>query len=253
MSNSKHINSECFFGSKYIRNNVEYRVVSSQVHSVFKMEQSKILSELVINKAQHRFSTTAKEIMLLKYNVWSDFLLDLEQFLITNWGSDTLPDDIKSMMDDRDKCYTTTIEDPHNGFDQEFVSIWEEVHGLLFHYLRNSIVHKYGSKARTFKIIADTISSIMAHTLYEVYEIDVLLYHTGTTTPSVLLHLDHLVTHIHESTGVNILLERYKTYSKTLDNPHVTLQVSIDKSTPLPLLTVYNELKSKCGNIEVAY
>jgi len=65
---------------EYIPNNLEFRMYSAKAREEYSNAQSFALGQLLTNKA-HKFSPTAKELLLLKYDMWLQWLLQCEKYL----------------------------------------------------------------------------------------------------------------------------------------------------------------------------
>jgi len=73
----------------HIENNLPFRIESSRILSNFKLSQSFVLLELT-KTTTHKFSTTAKELILAKYDIWFLFLMEVERILIMSSNIDNV-------------------------------------------------------------------------------------------------------------------------------------------------------------------
>ena len=228
----------------HIANNLFFRIESSRILANYKLTQGFTLSELTKTTA-HKFSTTAKEIVLTKYDAWFLFLLDVERVIamsiefenfkkIVNYikhrYSAHMRDDelealrnivrrdivieydikeiIKILALVRYRIYTKTI-DNEALFDKQYVAIWDEIHKPLFQALIHKITATKYEPASYYNEIGIFISKLLHHTLYEVYEIDVLL---NKDLPILILNYDDTVNDIMKELKANILEFRLKKY-----------------------------------------
>ena len=232
------------FNEIHIANNLYFRIEASKVLANYKLTQSFTLNELTKTTA-HKFSVTAKEIVIAKYDAWFLFLIDTENVItmstelkkinkmieyIKNKYSNYLRDDevkklnhiairdiileydikeiIKILALIRYRIYSKTIENEPL-FDKEYIKIWNEIHKPLFQALIHKITATRLEPASYYNEIGIFLSKLLHHTLYEVYEIDVLL---NKELPVLVLNYDDVVNDVMEEMKLNILEHRMKKY-----------------------------------------
>lgn len=82
----------------YYPNNIKFRIISSSAIARFKADQAFDFNEL-INNHTNSFSREAREIVLLNYDIWFSFILNLEkQFIRTKHDGEIIGDDLVSKI-----------------------------------------------------------------------------------------------------------------------------------------------------------
>jgi len=242
------IEQNCFLGESYIQNNLAYREVTSDVIIDFKIAQKAVMNQLQMNNS-HQFSKTAKEVLLLKYSVWFNFLLKLELVLLT-----TKPEErrerIGALLNERSRCYKDTIKRNPKIFDQEWFEIWDIVHQHLFDYL--TITHQIldvNDKCKYYRSFGKLLIKVLSQTLFEAFEVDVIL---NKDKDYIHLHLNSLDFSYKEATGKSLLVTRMKYYEKIKKVNKVILSSYIDSGlVPVEATDIYQYLKEKGYEIEI--
>jgi len=163
----------------YQPNNIDFRIQSSKILAKFKFQQSNIFKELIFNAPGHNFSYTAKEIVLLKYNIWFYYLVCLEQKLLEFKNKKASLDEIKEYITKQAKnrfnCYYDILFSQKN-LDKKFLNIWKELHSYFENYFIDFINEiETTNIIDIFSKIGNEIIELLRLTIYEVYEIDSLL------------------------------------------------------------------------------
>jgi len=232
----------------HIENNLPFRIESSRILANFKLSQSFVLLELT-KTTTHRFSTTAKELMLAKYDVWFLFLMELERIMImTSTPENTkrifdyifdkyvdflrddektfieflktretpLPHDIKKLVKilalAKQRVYINLIK-KNKVFDLQFVDVWLEVHRYLLESILEKVMETKYEQTNYFREIGEHLANIMHHTLYEVYEIDLIF---DKSVPYIVLNYDNVVENVYKALGINILAKRLEIYLRKI-------------------------------------
>jgi hypothetical protein len=166
-----------FHPREYIENNIRFRILTSSEFIKYKTAQTFILKEIEFNSI-YNFSKTAKEIILFKFDVWFDFLCELEQFLLKKEILDSEDiKEIKKLALEREIYIKNVIKKYNNIFDKKFINIWEKIHYDFTNFFDNFLNFKEKiSREAYFEKIMNVIILIMQHVLYEIYEIDNLIY-----------------------------------------------------------------------------
>ena len=177
---------------QYVSNNLQYRIATSSAISRFKMSQTATLKELY-NNLDIEFSREAKEVLILKYDVWSQFVYTLEQFLLIERGCSA--DDIISFCTEIiahiEEYYNTTLSNVSN-IDHSYIDFWILIHHELKELFIKEIEEdakkilssKHSSNllnAILFETVTDKLSQILHYTLYELFTLDILFYHPSQT------------------------------------------------------------------------
>jgi len=175
--------NEC---SEYKPNNIEYRIITSKWLGVFKLKQSETLSEIIYNAPNHQFSPLAKEVVLLKYNLWFIFILWLENFLLrvhTQEEENQLS--VKEIEEIKQKVKTKAVQIKNqytniinryikiNKWDKKYFDLWLEYHKDVEKFLFEFIITKYFSNSTNYFVaLVSKLINILNLTLFEVYELD---------------------------------------------------------------------------------
>lgn len=170
---------------KHVSNNIEYRIATANALASFKRDQGFIMGQVAHNP-HHKFSRLAKEIMLLKYDVWYDYLNEVEQYILCNYDKDILElvSGAIKMGDKRVIYYKETLED--NFLRKEevgYISQWNDYHDKIYATLREEIICLKDSSisgSQLFTKISGIITKAMNHTLYELQELDILRFSDDT-------------------------------------------------------------------------
>lgn len=164
---------------EFYANSVNFRIHSSKALEKFKNVQSFQLNQLANGK--YHFAQDRREVLLLKYDMWSRWLYEIENLMIELSGNH-----LEHIINSKDidmiimlalktsKSYKTVIHDKHTAFfDTKFVNIWEEMHELAFEHMLESIKLLNGlSFDIVFTRIVDILVEVMQYTLTEIYELD---------------------------------------------------------------------------------
>lgn len=172
--------SEWMHPREYVRNNIEYRISTANAISSFKRDQVFIMGEISYNP-HHVFSDTAKEIMLLKYDVWYDYINEVEQYILCSDGSiSEMIHEVMLMSDARIDYYEEILRDNFTEqFQVEYIAQWTEYHNYIYNKLKKSVTSLKNAditKSQLFSKIVRMITKAMNHTLYELQELDVLRF-----------------------------------------------------------------------------
>lgn len=161
----------------YLPNNLQYRIISAKGLEAYKHSQAVTLNQLD-DAGVHHFSRTAKEILLLKYDMWFDWLLQVEhdlrerqEFDLSARKTFTLSGDIVER-----RYISIMLTHPEN-FDQTYAKSWAHVHAGVYDFLKESI-HQYDAISITdlFTHISHVLITVMSATLFELHELDNIFY-----------------------------------------------------------------------------
>lgn len=232
----------CVTQPLYVENNVNYRIAATKAMIRYKSAQLFALSETAYNSV-HDFSSTAKELLLLKYDISFMFLNEMEVYIlrndITNQG---ITDYLATLSGEWLSYYReTTVKNPQI-FDSEFCKLYFEIYEPFTNFIRESERHHTEelSKAEWISKISDKLVKSTDHTLYTVYEIDVLL--KGTKTP--ILSLDWTGYDHFNFYGTSLETKRLNIYLKYRDIQKIILKNYMDKSKPIFDAKVIEDLQS---------
>lgn len=195
----------------FIPNNIHLREVSSLCIAKYKNSQAFALSQLSAN-AKHVFSKSAKEILLLQYDIWFQWLITVETMLRENIDSeDSIANEVIKISDDYAGEYKMILLTNPLVFDEKFSLLWLEVHSLLYVYLQTKIKESTTKDAMTFMVeVTDVLISVMNNTLFELHEIDAVF-----NREQIFVSFDDLCLDYDIVMNKNcLLIDRLKSYSK---------------------------------------
>ncbi|MCK5536493.1 MAG: hypothetical protein KAI79_06680 [Bacteroidales bacterium] len=231
-------NSKYFHPRPFVGNNIEYRIGSSAAQVRFKESQTYILNQLAFNPF-HKFSVTAKEILLFKYDIWFDFINELEQYLLVTHNGNIDADNIIGFSDIRAQYYKDTlIKQPE--VQNNYFMVWDHEHDVLYQYFINKIKEICNAdmpRASIFGAIIDVLIKVMAHTLYELQELDIIFF----TRDTPIFNLDELSCN---SNQVNCLLyDRILNLKKVRNFDSIIIKNYLNDAVPFKLTNLYKHLK----------
>ena len=195
----------------FVPNNLELRQLSSMCISKYKESQAFALAELG-NSQTHEFSKTAKEILLLKYDTWFRWLVEVEDVLRRKGREDSVADVVMLISDDLEKEYTETLLGNPEVFSRHYVDVWLKSHRFMYGYLRKKIHLLTSEDINAFMIeVTNVLISVMDNTLFELHEIDSLYYGR-----SVFLSFDDICTDYTDVLGKDacLLADRLAVYQE---------------------------------------
>jgi len=202
-----------FHPRKFVANNIQYRIASGKSIANYKNAQSFLMSEIAFNPF-HTFSNVARETLLFKYDVWFDFLCEVEQFLLVEEGKYFTEETIKTvklLSEERVRYYQTVIKDNPGIFEENYMKIWNEVHEMIYDYLVSSLTDLIGlNKSTAFSKLTEILINVMNHTLYELYEIDILQFSEN----DFIFNYDSVCTSYYDVFGESLILKKYEIFLK---------------------------------------
>jgi hypothetical protein len=166
---------------EFYSNSIQFRIISSKSLEKWKNVQSFQLNQIANGK--FFFAQSRKEILLLKYDMWSRFLFEIENFIIEFAGktsqkemTDFSIDFILSLAEKTDKTYKEVILDEKNEvFDLEFNKIWLDLHDEVFKKFKESVKSLNGFTFDLFfRGVVDNLVEIMQYMLLEIHELDMM-------------------------------------------------------------------------------
>lgn len=202
--------------SIYASNNIEFRIVSSNAICQFKADQAFDFNELVHNPV-YKFSHKSREILLLAYDTFFGYILQLEKCFVKHNNKNMITLDLlEEILSLYDACITninTTLEEHSEFFDETCVEILKQTHKRFIFFARQQIAKVINTSIMiAFPTIVNTISDILNNLLYEIYEVDYLLY-VDTQKCKPFLSFSKICFEFY-SYGIDILSERLQIYKK---------------------------------------
>lgn len=233
-----------FHPRPFVGNNIEYRIGSSASLARFKESQTYLLNQLAFNPF-HKFSNSAKEMLLLRYDVCFDLLCEIEQYILVEQDNLNICD-IEQLVNKREDYYHATMREQDGQINQEYFEFWVEIHNLVVSQYRGTlkeIVEADMNLSSIFGSIVDLFIQVMNHTLYELQEIDIIFF----TKKTPAFNLDPISCNVHirseHTNGTCPMAERVKMMRTKRDFDHIIIKNYLDDSVPFKLTPLYEELK----------
>jgi len=208
---------------KFIKNNIQYRIASSRALVNYKNAQVFLMSEVAFNPF-HNFSNIAKEILLLKYDIWFDYLCEIEQYFLVEKGKYITEENvniINELSDMRVSYYKRIMRENEDVFEPKYIEIWNEVHELVYGYLKETINDLIDlKKSEGFIKLTENVINVMNHSLYELYEIDVLFF----TKKEFIFNFDSICNDYVEIFGDSLIYEKIRIFRKIRKSDDVIIK-----------------------------
>lgn len=196
----------------FIKNNIQFRIIASKALEAYKHNQAFLLNELCFGT--YEFGGSAKETLLLLYDVWFRWTLKLERYCLTS-GNPFTERDITRLkteaQETQETVYSIMVAHP-NDFEETFLEVWRNCHKHIDNYIL-SVIRSQQEKPPTeaFPAIVSQLNICLTSTLYELHEIDSIM-----RGKRPFLSFDELSVRYHDITGLSIPVERYKVYEELL-------------------------------------
>lgn len=238
MSKQEQRYSEYLGSYHFFPNSIEFRIVSSKAIEKFKNVQSFQLNQLV--NGRFFFPQDRREILLLKYDMWSRWLTEVENlFIELHETSDSIRqkdiDTVVALAEKTATKYEHIITEEHTAhFKDEFSAIWIESHKHAFEYLIDSFRKLNGSYEHSFITIVDLLCQALQYTLTEIHEINEMFKDPEAT--SIFLVMSDFCLRVHHDTGKCLAAKRIHTYKKYFNFTHVWLKNYTDMHLPAGLI-----------------
>jgi len=168
-------------GYKFYANSIEFRISSSKSLEKWKNVQSFQLNQLINGK--FFFQQDRREILLLKYDITSRLLYEIENYCIEASGQNVQGtasrgdvDFISTLVEKSSARFRSIITDEHkDNFNTEFVHTWLNLHEPVETYKSDRIRSFLGQRYdMIFRSIVDLLTETMQYTLVEIHELDAL-------------------------------------------------------------------------------
>ena len=198
--------SKYFHPREFVGNNIDFRIGSSATLARFKDSQTYILNQLVFNP-YHKFSTTATEILLLKYDLCFDCMCEVEQYLLVHMNKPLDQREIIGMSRMRIQYLKETLESVPNVVNPEYFEVWFKQHKLLHSHVEKSLkdtINLGMSPSHIFRALVDTMIKVINHTVFELQELDLIYF--SNETP--IFNVDELSCYIENENDDCPLFER---------------------------------------------
>lgn len=224
----------------YVLNNIRFRSVSSKSLERYYNVKAFVLGEMADERRQ--FSEVARETLLLTFNSYSVWVLEVENLML---NCPEITEELLDLMLDKQVglvASNNVILDTHTSvFTPEFIKVWRQVHvhvGLFFKQQAKTIVGLTPMEA--YPILLDFLVSALRMTMYELYELDCLMGSdlVVDTVTKNRCHTSTLLTYVtpgdmsyYMSTGKFPILERLRVYEQTILAPGVVVPIIVKNYT----------------------
>jgi hypothetical protein len=228
----------------YVKNNIYFRAVSSHCIERFKNSQAVLLTN-VIDKEKYNFNSTAVELLNASFDQWFRWLTVVEKFFLETKriGRPELQY-IANLGDRRFETIEIIVLSHPDVFDPKFSEIWLDAHTSLHEFFTKRIINLVSEDddpVRPETVLPDitkNLIQILNNTLFELHEIDNLLY----SKEMPFLSYEDLCTDYKEQYGHCILKNRVIIYKKYFDLSEVYIKNYYEGLDIIPSY-VYDELK----------
>lgn len=220
---------------KFYPNSIDFRIHSSKAIEKWKNVQSFQLNQIANGK--FHFHKHKKEILLLKYDLWSRFIYEVENLMIdlsnNHLENEITREHIDTVVELADKTtsvYKDIILVEHSDrFNTEFSEVWIEAHDLIYsmmiHQIRGLIGFSYDI---AFTAMVDIVAATMQYTLIELHELNSLFCFYGEKCDQCFPEKDDqvmtpfmIITKTDETsfalTNRYLVVERFKIYKRHFD------------------------------------
>lgn len=182
-ANNSRLNS--FLDSyKFYPNNIDFRIISTKAIERFKDLQAFQLNE--IRNGMYVFGASKRELLLLKYDLTSKVLTEIENLCIehnsvTNTATSEVINASLELYKKAHKVFTDIVlTHKKENFDHKFTKVWLEVHEIVHEIIVEKVIDLEGLNLLIFfDEIVNIIAQKMECTLMEIYEIDVHMTKIG--------------------------------------------------------------------------
>ena len=246
-----------FLGSyRFFSNSIDFRIKSSKLIEKFKNVQSFQLNQL--SNGKFYFEKDRKEILLLKYDMWTRWIYEVENYLIemSSESEDLIlttnhMNFLKELAFKTSDVYSDIIFKKHpDKFNQDFSSIWHQCHTSSFDFLIESFDKVVGYRFDIgFSVIIQNLLDLMQYTLIEIHELnDVFKMFEGTPEKSkgipCLIFSDYDDMY-HASHKEHLIVLRLKTYLKHFNIKELYIKNYSDRPFDMRVFDTIEELGIK--------
>lgn len=237
--------SEYLSSYHFFPNSIEFRIVSSKAIEKFKNVQSFQLNQLV--NGNFYFQQDRREILLLKYDMWSRWITEIENlFIELHEQSDMVRqkdiDTVVALAEKTAEKYESIIKSENaNHFHDEFANIWINVHSRVFEFLIDEIRSFNGSYEVVFTKIVDLICEALQYTLTEIHELNEMF--KNPEADEIFLVTTTFCRRFYKTTKSCLVAHRAQEYKKYFPFTKVWFKNYTDDKLPLGLIESIEE----CG------
>lgn len=200
---------------KFLKNNIEFRQVSSLAMSNFLQSKSFMLGE-VIKSDKHKFSSTAKEVLLQMYSClgsWLQEVVEKEQIASTNAYCDEelISFLIARLSNGIGELEAITLEHSED-FNRKFIHIWWGVYGKIHPSIDKGLRDSLSGKpmGTAFTDLVAFLMKMANHMLFILHEIDSVV--SRISKKEKFISIDKFDLSSFTNDNVNLPLARLEVY-----------------------------------------
>lgn len=201
----------------YTPNNINFRIVSSNAISQFKLDQAFDFNELVNNESDVDFTVESREILLLNYEIWFRYILKLERLFITHSESKNVEGTttaymIASAEDAIENIENIMISNPEF-FGTGIKDTIKKANGIYHQQIGASISNAFDNSIYTaFPLIVTAISSALHNLLFMLQECEYLLKSKTKSHAFLSVHTSTTEAILGDDMTHNAIIERAIAY-----------------------------------------
>ena len=240
MSNKRYQN---FLNNyEFFPNSIGFRIHSCKAIEHWKNVQSFQLNQIL--NGRFYFSQDRREILLLKYDMWSRWLYEVENLCIELSGDHTSElisegdlESFISLSNKTAKKYTDIMLNEYKEhFDLKFVEIWLKTHEYAYEYLKSGIRKCIGlDYINAFTKITNYLIEVMQYTLTEIHELN-NIFHAIKTNDDLFLVVTPLALKCKKETDLCLLEKRFCIYKENFDIKEIYLKNYTDELIPQEII-----------------
>ena len=215
----------------FVANNIEYRIVSSKCLEKYKSSQSFMLKEISASSV-YEFHESSRNLMLLMYDEFFRWTLDLERFLLTTpVVYDKHLNKIHASLEQNIERCAGIISKNSRHFNKKSVKMVKEINSFVLDYFKKKLTAFKGySRVDFFVHTTDTVLKLMSSNLFMVHEVDFLV-HQYNGKDGVFVSYDDMCIEFVENTGQCLIAYKLDVYKNNIKNfpKSVTVKNYTDK------------------------
>lgn len=150
-------------------------------------------------KTHHTFSKTSKEILLQTYRIWTEWLFGLEEICVATPDSEFSEDALIEAVDLarlKNKELKDLFQSNSDDFDPKFTEVWVELQEFRRPYSRFELARALRGRrlSSAYTEVTLWLITYMNHLMFNLHEIDYLLYHERGATFKPFVYIDNADT-----------------------------------------------------------
>ena len=243
MDSQDNRQSEYLCNYHFFPNSIEFRIISSHALEKWKNVQSFQLNQLV--NGRFFFPQDRREILLLKYDLWSRWLVEVENMFIELHEKhsnirQTDIDNIINLADKTAEVYEHIICTEHaHHFTEEFTKIWIKTHQQAYKFFIDDVCKSHGSYEDVFTRIVDVLCEVLQYTLTEIHELNEIF--NDPESEEIFMVVSDFCLRFFKETGHCIIAERANIYKKHFPFTKIWFKNYTDQNLPRELVAAVED------------